>query len=40
MTETPAESRTPDVDPAYANRATVPGAAFDFTVRDLSLIHI
>ena len=27
MTETPAESRTPDVDPAYANRATVPGAA-------------
>ena len=37
MTETPAESRTPDVDPAYANRATVPGAAFDFTVRDLSL---
>lgn len=37
MTDTPAESSTPDVDPAYANRATVPGAAFDFTVRDLSL---
>ena len=37
MTDTPAESRTPDVDPAYANRATVPGAAFDFAVRDLSL---
>ena len=44
MTETSAEFRTPDVDPAFANRTTVPGASFDFTVRDLSLalslIHI
>ncbi|CAM3649392.1 MULTISPECIES: adenosylhomocysteinase [Micrococcus] len=37
MTETSAEFRTPDVDPAFANRTTVPGASFDFTVRDLSL---
>lgn len=35
MTETIAV--TPDLDPQYANRATVPGADFDFTVRDLSL---
>lgn len=30
-------STTPATDPAYANRVTVPGAPFDFAVKDLSL---
>ncbi|MDY6055339.1 adenosylhomocysteinase [Micrococcus sp.] len=37
MTDTSASRLTPDVDPSFANRATVPGAPFDFAVRDLSL---
>lgn len=38
MTEIPADSApSPATDPGYANRVTVPGATFDFAVRDLSL---
>ena len=40
-TATPAaqqnQQTTPATDPAYANRVTVPGATFDFAVKDLSL---
>ena len=31
------QQTTPATDPSYANRVTVPGATFDFAVKDLSL---